>query len=75
MSHAINPAQLALLNGQTVLPKAAQVCVSLAVMLTIWDLRHRTRKHLRKLDPAQLRDIGLTATAARREAAKPFYQP
>ncbi|MBS1302789.1 DUF1127 domain-containing protein [Loktanella sp. SALINAS62] len=74
MSHALHPAQLAWLDGQAVLPKAAQICVALAVILTVWDLRRRTRKHLQTLEPAQLRDVGLTQGQAEKEAAKPFYQ-
>lgn len=37
--------------------------------------RRRDRKRLAHLDAHLLRDIGLDAQEARREAAKPFWQP
>ncbi|NHB77476.1 DUF1127 domain-containing protein [Rhodobacter calidifons] len=37
--------------------------------------RRRDRQHLAHLDAHLLRDIGLDAQEARREAAKPFWQP
>lgn len=71
---AIHPAQLALLNAQVRLPVLAQMAVSVAVVLTRWDMNRRTRKALAKLEPHELRDIGLTERAARIEANKRFYQ-
>lgn len=37
-----------------------------------WCLRH-TRRQLLALDPAQLRDVGLTRFDAVREARRPFW--
>ncbi len=74
MSHALHPAQLALLNSRQTLPKLAQICVLIAVAVTIWDTRRRTRRALADLEPHALRDIGLTPGQARKEADKAFYQ-
>jgi|RhiMetdeSRZDD1v2_1073273.scaffolds.fasta_scaffold00591_29 uncharacterized protein YjiS (DUF1127 family) len=42
--------------------------------MTLWSIRHNTRRALAELDRHQLRDIGKTAEEARCEAAKPFWQ-
>lgn len=39
----------------------------------MWFQRSRQRRALAELDDRLLRDIGLTCTQARREAAKPFW--
>ena len=74
MAAALHPAQLSLLNAQASLPKLAQICVTAAVAVTVWDMRRRTRRSLARLDPHELRDIGLTPGMARTEANKAFYQ-
>lgn len=74
MTAALHIAQLSLLNSQASLPRLAQVCVTAAVAVTVWDMRRRTRKTLSRLDTHELRDVGLTAGMARREANKMFYQ-
>lgn len=43
--------------------------LSLWQLLTLW----RTRRQLRALDPAQLRDIGITPDEARTEARRPVW--
>jgi uncharacterized protein YjiS (DUF1127 family) len=40
----------------------------------IWLRRLRNRHELSRLDEAQLRDVGLSPAAARREIAKPFWR-
>ena len=72
--HAIQPAQLALLNGQAQLPTLARVAVAVAVVATKWDMNKRTRRALSRLDPCELTDIGVTKHEAAREANKRFYQ-
>jgi uncharacterized protein YjiS (DUF1127 family) len=72
--NALHPAQLALLNGQAQLPTLARVAVTVAVMLTKWDMNWRTRKALGRLDPHELDDIGMCPRTAAREANKRFYQ-
>lgn len=72
--NALHPAQLALLNSQAELPTLARVAVTVAVLVTKWDMNWRTRKALGRLDHHQLDDIGLTPREAKREADKRFYQ-
>lgn len=74
MSHALHPAQIAVLNSRTHLPFAAGLAVRFAVVVTKWDMRRRTRKHLRALPPYMLKDIGVERHAAIAEASKPFWQ-
>lgn len=72
--NALHPAQLALLNAQAELPTLARVAVTVAVLVTKWDMNARTRKALARLDAHELQDIGLTPHEAKREADKRFYQ-
>lgn len=44
------------------------------VMFDVWYSRARQRRHLSELSPESLRDVGLTADAARVEAEKPFWR-
>ncbi|MBB3141470.1 DUF1127 domain-containing protein [Halomonas organivorans] len=37
-------------------------------------LRHRTRRHLSRLDERLLKDAGISPAQARREAGKPFWR-
>lgn len=45
-----------------------------AARLWSWYLRARQRRELLWLDERLLRDIGITAEEARREAVKPFWR-
>ncbi len=74
MSYALNPAQIAVLNSQSHVPVVAGLAVRFAVIVTTWDLRRRTRRHLRALPPHLLPDIGLDHPAAMAEASKPFWR-
>ena len=74
MSHALHPAQIAVLNSRSQLPFMAGLAVRFAVAVTTWDIRRRTRKQLRDLPPYLLKDIGLERHAAIAEASKPFWQ-
>ncbi|WP_181954487.1 DUF1127 domain-containing protein [Pararhodobacter zhoushanensis] len=42
--------------------------------LRLWHRNATTRRDLRALDTHLLRDIGLTVTAAQREARRPFWR-
>lgn len=42
--------------------------------LLCWSARSRQRRSLRELTAAQLKDVGLTAEQAKREAIKYFWQ-
>ncbi|WP_165351904.1 DUF1127 domain-containing protein [Salipiger sp. IMCC34102] len=74
MAQIFTPDRISLLDAPAHLPKPAQLCLALAVTLTVWDLRRRTRKHLATCEGQALADVGLTAVEARAEAAKPFYR-
>ena len=74
MSHALHPAQIALLSAQDTLPVSARWLVKAAIIVTKWDMRRRTRKSLMNLDHDQLHDIGLTRSQAVEEAGKSFWQ-
>ncbi|MFP7672599.1 DUF1127 domain-containing protein [Marivita sp. S0852] len=74
MTHATQSAHLAYLGDQTSLTPAATVAVRVAVVLTQWTERRRTRRHLGQLDDHLLRDVGLDRLAAQREADRKFWQ-
>ncbi|WP_375281314.1 DUF1127 domain-containing protein [Pseudooctadecabacter sp.] len=74
MSHALTDTRLSVLSDADRLPAVASVAVIVAVAVTKWDARRRTRKHLTKLPPHPLSDIGLDAMTAQQEAAKPFWR-
>ena len=42
--------------------------------LMVWDQRYQQRRALRELSPELLRDIGISESDARLEAAKPFWK-
>lgn len=75
MSQSLTNARLTLLSSEQRLPTLATGAVAFAVMVTTWDKRRKTRRHLAKLTPELQKDIGVDAQTARAEAAKPFWQP
>ena len=75
LSVSATPAALAaLLDRGASLPVLARLALGIAVTLTTWDNRRRSRHALAKLDPQQLADIGITPEAALREASLPFWR-
>lgn len=72
--NALHPAQLALLNAQAELPTLARIAVTVAVLVTKWDMNWRTRQALARLESHELLDIGLSPSEAKTEADKRFYQ-
>lgn len=52
----------------------SRTAVILADMIVAWEVRHRSRKHLERLDDRLLKDIGLDSHAASQESHKPFWQ-
>lgn len=68
-----SPEALSVLS-QTGTPIAAKLLVSCAVLLTTWATRHRTRLALARLEPWQLRDVGLTPGQANTEASRVFWR-
>ncbi len=74
MSPAFHAADLAQLASRPSIPAPAAVALRLAVVIVKWDMRHRTRRALMRLDAHELADIGLTPDDARREAALQFWK-
>ncbi len=56
------------------LPPLSRLVLRAAVLVMTWEARHRTRAHLRSLDPHLLRDIGLDPLTAMDEATRPFWR-
>ncbi|MGL4311046.1 MAG: DUF1127 domain-containing protein [Paracoccaceae bacterium] len=56
------------------LPPVSRVFVALAQIALTWEVRRTGRQSLRKLDAHLLKDIGISAQAARFEADKRFWQ-
>jgi len=73
MSPARTPAPLTALSNLS-LPPLSQVVMAVALLVVVWELRHRTRNGLRRLDGHLLRDIGLDALSVDAECAKPFWR-
>jgi uncharacterized protein YjiS (DUF1127 family) len=48
--------------------------LSVARILSMWLMRHRSRQGLARLEPYLLRDIGVTPEEAHRELTKPFWR-
>lgn len=74
MSHALHPAQIAILSREQPLPALATWAVVFAVLVTKWDMRIRTRRALRRLEAHELDDIGMTAAQASAQAHRPFWK-
>ena len=71
---APHAASLALLAGEARLAPAAGIALKVAVVLTVWSQRARTRKALAQLDDHILRDIGLDRRQAFTESRRMFWQ-
>ncbi|WP_147105643.1 DUF1127 domain-containing protein [Tateyamaria sp. syn59] len=73
--HMQSPAShLAYLTAQNRIPAASVLALRIAVVLSKWAMRRRTRLSLRNLDPHLLRDIGLTQADADYEARRVFWR-
>ncbi|WP_439122622.1 DUF1127 domain-containing protein [Marivita sp.] len=73
MTHATHAPQIAYLGGQSTLSPLAIVALRVAVTLTKWSERRRTRLQLKHLDDHLLNDIGLDRLTAQREANRKFW--
>ncbi|MEM6941769.1 MAG: DUF1127 domain-containing protein [Pseudomonadota bacterium] len=62
------------LLSQSEVPFVAKLAVKFAVLLTTWVTRRRTRLALSRLEPWQLRDVGLTPDEAFLEARRVFWR-
>lgn len=76
MAHYVAlPAQhMDYLNAQHRIPFSAAVALRVAVVLSQWAMRRRTRLALHQLSDHQLRDVGLTYPEAYRECRKWFWR-
>ncbi|MGJ8602896.1 MAG: DUF1127 domain-containing protein [Marivita sp.] len=74
MTLATHAPQIAFLGGQSTLSPLAVVALRVAVTLTKWSIRRRTRDQLKHLDDHLLRDIGLDRLTAQREANRKFWR-
>ena len=57
------------------LPNVSRWAVRVACLILIWTERSRSRAHLRRLNRAGLKDVGLTMRQARHEGGKWFWRP
>ncbi|MFZ5963751.1 DUF1127 domain-containing protein [Thalassococcus sp. BH17M4-6] len=74
MAQTSHAPHLAFLGNETALAPQAAVALYVAVVLTKWSTRYRTRRALAKLDPHLLKDVGITPAEARAEAARRFWR-
>jgi len=76
MVHAHSRRQIALayLDSQAPLPALAALALGVAVTVTRWSVRLRTRRALKRLPPHLYKDIGTNPVDAWREAALPFWR-
>lgn len=73
--HTQSPAShLAYLTAQNRIPAASAIALRVAVLLSKWGQRRRSRHALRHLSPHLLRDIGLTPAEADFEARRVFWR-
>ena len=54
--------------------RVAATFARIAATLAEWRERARQRRHLAEMSAHMLRDIGVSVSAARAEAGKPFWQ-
>ena len=55
------------------LPPVSRVLMGFAVTVARWEMNHRTRSALKKLDDHLLRDVGLDQARAAEEWDRPFW--
>ena len=65
---------LAYLTAQNRIPAASVIALRVAVVLSKWATRRRSRLALQQLTPDQLRDVGLTPADASFEARRVFWR-
>lgn len=55
--------------------KVVGLIIDTADTVFVWHARYRQRRELAALPPGMLKDLGIHAADAGREAAKPFWRP
>lgn len=70
----IRHGRLIYLATQAPLPVPAEIALQVAVTVTKWTERARTRRALKRLETHQLKDIGKSPAEAWREAVLPFWR-
>ncbi|MCB5409346.1 DUF1127 domain-containing protein [Pseudogemmobacter faecipullorum] len=55
-------------------PLTARLLIGLAMQITRFDERRRSRRALSRLDDYMLRDIGISHAAREAEIARPFWR-
>ncbi|GIT91764.1 hypothetical protein JANAI62_22210 [Jannaschia pagri] len=63
------------LNAHAAAPASplSQALMTLAVTVSVWEMRAKTRQALRDMDPNRYPDIGLTTAEVLHEVGKPFW--
>lgn len=61
-------------NAVSVTSPVAAALIAAGSTLAKWETRTRTRAALKRLDPHQFPDIGLTTAEVLHEVAKPFWR-
>ena len=56
------------------IPLLSVLALKLAYQTTVWSMRVKTRKDLRKMGTCRLADVGMTAKEAFTESRKPFWR-
>lgn len=74
MSSAPHHVDIAYLGREPRLVPLAAIALGVAVTLTKWSQRARTRRALARLDDHLLKDVGIDPRAARAEARRMFWQ-
>lgn len=62
------------LQSRKAIPPMGLVALRIAVMVTKWDQRAKTRRALNRLSDSDLRDVGISRGEAYTESRRPFWQ-
>lgn len=72
--HTAPADHLAYLTAQNRIPAVSVIALRVAVVMSKWATRRRTRLALRQLSAHQLRDVGLTPAEAHIESRRVFWR-
>ncbi|WP_380052295.1 DUF1127 domain-containing protein [Falsihalocynthiibacter sp. SS001] len=74
MTSANHTRPLNYLESRRTLPPLGLLALRVAVIVTKWDQRARTRRSLNNMTDSDLKDIGITRGEALTEARRPFWK-